>query len=131
MKSLTKLLSVIIGLIIIFWLANLMMIEEHEEVHAQIYDDYGIAYKKVNNLNPLNGNPITYLITGKAGYVQAIGNNTDNCNEFCKLAHNNNEVVGYNVSSVIGTMFLILMFFVFYRFIMTDDFKDEEEEWNA
>lgn len=125
MKSLTKLLSVLVGLLIAFWVTSFMMIDAHEAVHAEIYDDYHVTYKITNNLNPITGKPIAYLL-GKdsAGYTQVTGNYS-NCDDFCKLAQNNNEAFGYNISALIGAIFMVVIFFVFYRFIVTDDFKEE------
>lgn len=71
----------------------------HESVHQQIWESYGIESEiHIFRLHPKT---ITY-------------DNVDNCDENCVLAHNLNEVFGYQIWAEIFTILICFIFFIFY-----------------
>jgi hypothetical protein len=77
---------------------------QHEKVHKAIYEDYGINAD-------IHYTWLSGLFSGRLGYTQAyITNNT--CPNECMLANEYNEIIGYNVSTLVtaicGAMILWL-----------------------
>lgn len=84
-----------------FYLVALSQTQAHESVHAMIFADYNISTEVT-----INYNPITWLTTGKMGYVAYNSVESANkCNEFCRAQNNMAELVDYNVAALIGGCF--------------------------
>jgi hypothetical protein len=97
-----------------------MFVMQHENVHKLIYDNY-------------NGNATIkyYFISGfwTSKFGETIPQNNTGCTELCILANEQNEIVGYNVESVIEALFLMTFLFILYSEIdKTDKFEDEFEK---
>lgn len=90
-------------LTIVFWYACMLILAvQHEAVHVQINAKYGIPSTVHYNYFALDG---TFAYT----QPDSLSMYRSNCNDFCKLAHNNNEVFGYHVLALV-TIAIALLF---------------------
>jgi hypothetical protein len=85
---------------------------EHEAVHQAIYSSYGISsYVEYHWFSTVSGD--TY-----ASY------NRSQCPEMCEFAHNMNEIIGYNISTIFATV----IFFIFISYSVKFLFALREED---
>lgn len=92
----------------IFWyVSSLADTQEHEAIHADIFEDYGIEVKEVK----IYSNPIKALLEGKAGYTSVASDEYyEKCNDSCKMLHNQVEIASYENNTTRGMMFGIMFF---------------------
>lgn len=71
----------------------------HEQVHVQIYESYDIESE-------------VYYLSNFPDFVTVVDADEyyEKCDDYCKLAHNINEAVGYHLMIIFA--FLIIAFFV-------------------
>jgi len=84
---------------IVFLACYLFLGVMHEQVHVQINNFYGIDSR------------VEYF-SHFPHFVTIAYNNTENCNDSCKLAHNINEAIGYPLLVFyifLGLTFLIII----------------------
>lgn len=87
-----------------FSVALVSSVMQHEEVHKEIFKDYGIESEVEYTL-------FSGIFTGSMAHTSAYFNNSQ-CPLTCKQAHEYNEIVGYNVSSIILSLFLCILFWL-------------------
>ena len=100
-------------LIVLMSIYNIVDTQQHEEIHKAIYEDYGInATIKY-----------TYFsLDGRMGVTTAYYKDGQ-CPDLCKFSNELNEIVNYNVTSVVNTALLVVMLYLFIQFLIA--FKDE------
>lgn len=81
---------------------------QHESAHIAIYEDYGIESKMHYTFNP--GVPAYVQATNATHYFR-------NCNETCRMLQTQNEIVGYNVITLVGTIFFLFYLYVMFKHI--------------
>lgn len=108
-----------IGLVLIFLKLSIMVsTTQHESVHQAIYKMYGV-----------NTHVKYYFFSFRNDGIQGqtIPDNSTiankNCTDNCKLAHNYNEVISYNIDAVIIAMFMIFTLWLFYDYLKEKDKK--------
>lgn len=74
-------------------------VHAHEIVHKQIYDSYDIGSRIEINYLTLSG----ATITSREIY-------DERCNDSCRLAHNINEIVGYQLLYIVWILMFIVVF---------------------
>lgn len=77
----------------VFYTINLGFVIQHENVHKAINSNYGIDSEIYINYFTLSGNTISY--------------DADKCNDECKSLHSMNEIVSYNLDTVMFTIFSV------------------------
>lgn len=85
-------LSLIIGS---FYFVALENLYDHELIHKKIFDTYGIE----NNLS------INYRTLGGNVTVE----NYEDCNDACLTQNRFNDIINYNVTTIIHTFFLLFV----------------------
>lgn len=95
-------LFIILQLIILIYIINISYIYTHEIIHQEIYNKYDIKSKV--NVN-------YFALSGSTSVPESEYNKK--CNSNCKLAHNINEIVGYQLQMI---YFLLSLFFGWYLF---------------
>ena len=90
----------------------------HEEVHAAIYNQYGVNYTKGFMFDP-----DTYYIP--TYYVQTTDSSYRLCNEICGSLQTENEIMSYNIHALSLTMWTIFIIYLFMKFI--DESNKTEE----
>ena len=99
---------------------DMAIVQSHEEAHQNILNDYGIKNHIELNYNPLSN---------KSYLGRTIADNKTlyriNCNDSCILQNNFNEIVGYNVESLIFAIFIIHILYISYN-----EFNKIEERYD-
>ena len=99
---------------------NVGTIVQHEMAHKQIFEHYHIkSYIHVATFNQ--------MLKGYFAYTQPILEQNQTMPEQAVIQNNLNEIVGYNVQSIVGTM--ISLFFLFFMFKEVD--KDDYYKANT
>ena len=90
-------LNILMGIVIVagIYFSTYNLVNYHEKVHQAIYEEYGIESKITINKFTLTG------ITSTT--------NASLCNEYCTLAHNQNEIVGYHMMGLLDGIWIILV----------------------
>ena len=107
------LLLKLIFLLVVFVGITIGFTLQHEQAHIRIYEEYHIPSKMHFQWN---------LIT--PAYVQATNGSIaqENCNDTCTAAQINNEIVGYNVETIV-----VAMFGIFFLYLMYQEIDKESE----
>lgn len=88
------------------YFSGLIMVINHEDVHKEIFAEYGInSTIKIDHFR-LSG--VTYAL------------DNGSCNDYCKLANNQNEIVGYQLMGFgqqIWIMWMVTVFMVIALFL--------------
>jgi hypothetical protein len=101
-------ISVIILMGVVVYFVSLGFVIQHENVHKAIYDNYGIDSEVHINYLTMSGYTITY--------------DGDKCTGDCEMLHSYNEIVSYNVDSImfgiygVGFIFLLVTLFIYLEF---------------
>ena len=81
---------------IMIYIIGLGYINQHEMVHRYIYHRYGID--SVTKIDPRTISGVTVTL-----------GNEENCNDYCRLQHGINDVIGYSVAIMIFTSWSIVV----------------------
>lgn len=88
----------------------------HESVHESIYTNYDIKSE------------INYEFFGLAGSTKADRDEfLEKCNDKCRELQVNNEIVSYNMSYLISTIFAAVGILMFYDFLKDDGTKQGDD----
>lgn len=77
---------------------------QHENVHKAIFTDYGI--KSTVKYSWFRG-----IFTGTMGVTSAVYDSKE-CSDSCKLAHEINEVISYNLETLMFSIFGVALFWL-------------------
>jgi len=99
-------------LIATYLVVNYDLINQHEEVHKAIFNNYGC-------------NNITLVATPFSGYTTCHGNH--NSSESEEVMHSFNEVVTYNIGSLIDIIFLGVLIVTSSLFMLASLFRPIKE----
>lgn len=96
------LLTIGLVFLVLFYSSGITMVSLHENAHKEIFRSYDIDSEiKINY----------FLISGEtsADYSEV----QEKCDDFCQLAHNQNEIVGYHLSGLVSIIvFLFCIYFM-------------------
>ncbi|MFW6129817.1 MAG: hypothetical protein ACOC56_01460 [Atribacterota bacterium] len=97
-------------IIFIFFVNGLFFLNTHEKIHRVIFGNYGIESET------------NYLLMKGSAYTRPNQTQYDEkCTENCRLANDLSEVVGYNVSVIMFSMWCglisIMAFIVFFEIV--------------
>ncbi len=110
MKLIEFIIKAILFAILIFsfvYILGFADIRQHEYIHKEIYEDYGI-----NSTVEINYITLTGVTTTEGDY--------ESCNDFCYLQHNLNEIIGYNMTILIFTLWFIFLAHVCFKLLFYD-----------
>ena len=102
-KNNIKFLCLVILGFSFYYLSSMDFIIRHEDVHKAIYDFDGIAsFIEIDYLK-MEGRTITL--------------EKNKCDDTCHMLQMQNEIVGYNVNSIVFNMWCIMAFIIFAYFM--------------
>lgn len=107
MKISYKIVLLLFALLVVYVIIDYSNTYQHEMVHQQIYEYYNIT-------SHIHINPI-WKISKYAGYTAV--NDTEyylKCNENCKMLQMQNEIVGYNINSILSSFILLAVVIIAY-----------------
>lgn len=88
----------VVVMVSLFYVSILTITVQHEEVHRQIFERYDIESEvTIHYLRPWGVMGTTTPLSTQEYY--------ERCSEFCVLAHNQNEIVGYHLYALLVTIF--------------------------
>lgn len=85
--------------------------QAHEAVHVEVYRAYGIGSEVEINYKTLEGKTI------------AVSGDLENCNENCVMMHMYNEIVGYNVQALHGSIWVIFFLWILVYLLIKTSFE--------
>jgi hypothetical protein len=87
-----------IALFFVFILIQVSLVYTHEKIHQTIFRSYGVE-------SNIYYYPFSFYKTG--AIAQTISEPSNKCKDTCELAHNMNEIIGYNLSYLLDAIFFI------------------------
>lgn len=111
-----------LAIAVIFYLvSSYYQVYMHEIVHQTIFENYNIESKihfNIFNKEFFRGTVATTTPTNLSDY--------EKCDDYCRMTHGITESIGYQLESIILSMWLIVIFWLGYKyFIEEKDFKEE------
>lgn len=114
MRYITKVKIIFVFLIIV----GIVMIEyqdvkKHEIIHQGIFDDYGIESEIHMNTD------LKKLWAGELAYTSAsVSDYYTNCNDFCIMQQNLNEIINYNADTQMINIWFVFAMYLFYDYLI-------------
>ena len=101
-------------IMLMFVASDFIRVFYHENVHAAIFDTYGVSYIKGYDFGDWKTGVITF-------YVQANGTEyAQRCDATCKALQIENETFSYNTSTIFYTLWVIFAIYLFKCFLFDD-----------
>lgn len=97
-------------LVVFMYAIGLGWVSSHEMIHKQIYSRYGISSEITIDYVWLSGETIPK--EDKGCWIDNTSTNLTPFNNYCRLEHTLNDIIGYNVG-----IFLIALFSIFFLYI--------------
>ncbi len=95
------LMAIFIGILI--YLVGLGYINSHEFIHQQIYSRHDVSSYSIVDYKRLSG----FTLPAEEEIYR--------CNDFCKLQHGLNDIIGYNLAIFVFNSWALLVTYLFYR----------------
>lgn len=86
---------------------------EHESAHVAIYNAYGVDSSVHYQFLSADG-----IFHGRVAYTEA--QDGSGCTESCHQLHEMNEIVGYNNTVLVNSLFMCLFLYFFYNELRSD-----------
>jgi hypothetical protein len=106
-----KLLINILVLSILTLIASCCFVAQHESVHVEIYESYGIGAYWHYNLDYITSMTVAEAVPYNITEVY------EKCDRLCYFEHDLNEIFSYNIDGVMAYVYFIILFFLIRDYI--------------
>lgn len=103
----------------LFYSSNILMVYYHENAHSEVYERYNIESEININWYSVSGT----TAVDKKEYEEK-------CDDFCKLAQNQTEIVGYHLMGLVNVLVLLFSIYIMIK-LMGANYGREETNSNT
>jgi hypothetical protein len=107
-------LSVFFIFVVLFYSSAMVMVHVHEQVHKEIYRTYGVESEIRYDWIRMSWKTVANSTEAK-----------NKCNEFCELAHNQNEIVGYHMTGLVSIIVFLFTIYLMSKIMEEDNGRKE------